>query len=508
VRSEAARLLDVYVQAELSAIDARPRADAQDRLRELLLLAEQSPGAAWDVRAAQARSFARDWPAVMELAERGRTDDALERAEWLAGAFPSDSPQARQLAKLKQALSQRLQETAAGQSRRGLHGAAVVSLRLAERAGASTSAQIASATEQLGLSVRATGARGPCGQLADRVVALLPLRSAGSSGLDLEIDVKTCEPKPEEKRRMVDTDNGPAELTTATATVTLSGEARVRSATGEALGARPFSATRSKTEEGLGAPPNAAEMLIEDAADLAVRAAADELRSVIQGSIRAQGEGNARQADQLRSARDFDQADHLFVSAMVLGAGATSAARAHFSDRYGWSDPEQRLRSTPGPTSLRPVSLSLGPQPVPLPMSEEAYDDFAPSPPHFALRAGFGGETGQLGFGLEVRPWDKKFGLIVGTGAYLLTAGFSFSFAETFAQSGPYVDLHGTLVKPGLFSTAVGDGLGAGATVGYDFRPEPWLSLKAGIGGGYNKAAQPSDKTRPLIFDFNVGVVF
>ena len=204
----------------------------------------------------------------------------------------------------------------------------------------------------------------------------------------------------------------------------------------------------------------------------------------------------------------LDAADHFFALATRVQGSAPAAAQAHFRDRYGWSDPSSRLASTPGPAgALGSVSLGYRPRVLTLP-DPDRIEVVETGLPHFAIRGGWGGHTGIVGAGLEVHPWGKHFGLAVGTGTYLVTGGFAFTFAETFARSGVYLDLHGALVRPGLVGPKVGSGVGAGATHGYDFRPEPWLSIKTGLGVGKNTASQPSDQARLLIFDLNLGVVF
>ena len=117
----------------------------------------------------------------------------------------------------------------------------------------------------------------------------------------------------------------------------------------------------------------------------------------------------------------------------------------------------------------------------------------------FAVRAGVGGHTGVLGVGVEWRP--SFFGLAVGTGTHLLSCGLTFGPPAN--EGGIYADLHFTRVSAGFFGTSTVDGIAFGATLGYDLRPLPWLSVKAGAG-----VVQNSAKAGSFTWDLNVGPVF
>lgn len=136
----------------------------------------------------------------------------------------------------------------------------------------------------------------------------------------------------------------------------------------------------------------------------------------------------------------------------------------------------------------------------------------APSPEYtgpsrlsLAFRVGSGGQTGILGAGLELR-WSF-IGLHVGFGGYL-TGGLTFGGPSN--RGGFYVDLHGAYGNPrklygGLESAASEKGFGG--TLGWDFRPVPWLSLKLGAGAAYSTANGEDWKKRLLLLDGQIGFV-
>ena len=512
IKPVTARLLQPFVRDEIAKAEALPPTQASEKLRELALLANDDPGAKYDVQVSASRQFDRLWSEIVQGARDGKLDAALDRAEKLVAPFPAGSEQHKRLQDLKSTEAIKHQGAGLQLASRGLTGAALVQYRLADRASPMSADTLATLTKKANFYIRATGARGPCGQLSDRVVAALPLTQDGGNGVDVEIDLTRCEPKPSDVRSQVRLDDGTmGELAKISAEVTLSGVARLRHPDGTLALETPIAATKTKSQEGVGAPANAADLMVEDVADEAAKEIATSLAAGL-GRLRAAAAADyEKKGEAARASGNLDAADHFFAIGTRITGSASAASQAHFRDRYGWESPAARLVATPGassdasrPTlSYRGRELSL-PSPDVIPPEAERDTGL----PHFALRGGWGGGVGQLGAGLEIHPWGKHFGIAVGSGVYLVSGGFAFTFAETFAQSGPYLDLHGTLVRPGVFNTKVGDGYGLGATLGYDIRPEPWLSLKAGLGVGKNSASQPSDTARLLIFDLNVGVVF
>ena len=512
IKPPTARLLQPFVRAEIAKADALPPAQASEKLRELQVLANDDPGAKYDVQVAAARQFDRLWAEVEQRAREGKLDEAVDRAERLAAPFPAGSPQQERLRDFKTLEGIQHQATGVQLSARGLPGAALVQYRLADRASLQAADTLATISKRANYYVRATGARGPCGQLSDRVVAALPLSADGGSGVDVEIDLAKCEPKPSDVRSQIRLDDGSmGELAKVSAVVTLSGVARLKNPDGTVALETPIASTKTKSQEGVGAPPNAADLLIEDAADDAAKEIAANLGAGLTRLRAAAAADYEKKGEAARAAGQADVADHCFAMATRISGTAGAAAKAHFAARYGWSDPAARLAATPASSAGGAApSLSYRGRELTLP-SPDAVDQEAEREtglPHFALRAGWGGGTGQLGAGVEIHPWGKHFGIAFGSGVYLLSGGFAFTFADTFAQSGPYLDLHGTVVRPGVFDVKVGDGYGVGATVGYDLRPEPWLSIKLGAGVGKNSASTPSDQDRLLVFDLNIGVVF
>ncbi len=99
------------------------------------------------------------------------------------------------------------------------------------------------------------------------------------------------------------------------------------------------------------------------------------------------------------------------------------------------------------------------------------------------VRAGSSPTAGSVGVSVEGKL--GLVGLSLGTGAYPLSVGLSFSNAA--GGAGPYADVFLLLDRSSLFVHRDGSRIAAGATVGWDFRPWRHVSLEAGVGGAYDK---------------------
>jgi hypothetical protein len=116
------------------------------------------------------------------------------------------------------------------------------------------------------------------------------------------------------------------------------------------------------------------------------------------------------------------------------------------------------------------------------------------------IRGGLGGLSGILGAGVE---WHfKRVALAVGVGSYL-TGGVTIKPLGYDDHGGIYLDLH---VARSLIGTIKDTGVGA--TVGYDYRPVRWITLKAGLGGAWTTLAKDAPHARPLVADLSGGLVF
>lgn len=124
-------------------------------------------------------------------------------------------------------------------------------------------------------------------------------------------------------------------------------------------------------------------------------------------------------------------------------------------------------------------------------------------PPRFAVRAGLSGHAGFLGVSGEVRA--GPVGFVLGTGAYALGGGLSFGSLKN--AGGFYGDLHVLWLQAGLIGASTPGGIGLGASVGWDWRPVRWLSIKTGLGAGWN-SARMREGGIPLTVDLAIGPVF
>jgi len=170
------------------------------------------------------------------------------------------------------------------------------------------------------------------------------------------------------------------------------------------------------------------------------------------------------------------------------------------------------------PVALRSVAIASpalangGPQPAPKESVLFVEPVAAPYRRSVALRAGLGGHTGVVGFGLEYRP--SWWGLAIGTGWKALSLGFTAGPADN--RGGPYVDAHLVALESGpLNDSGVSNGgFGLGVTAGWDFRFWEWLSVKAGAGVAFNSRVDYSNwsadgqQQGPWMIDLNVGPVF
>lgn len=157
-----------------------------------------------------------------------------------------------------------------------------------------------------------------------------------------------------------------------------------------------------------------------------------------------------------------------------------------------------------------PAEETPAPTPAPAPFAEELPvtppEPAAPPEPkeplakQVAVRAGYSPHVGVLGVGAELKL--GLVGIALGTGGYPVAGGLSFG--RTAGQSGLYVDVHAVWTGSSLFVERARSGLSLGATVGYDLRPLPWLSIKAGLGGAYLLA----EKRVAIVADLAAGPVF
>lgn len=137
------------------------------------------------------------------------------------------------------------------------------------------------------------------------------------------------------------------------------------------------------------------------------------------------------------------------------------------------------------------------PPPVPEPEPEPLPDAAVEPPPalQIALRAGYSPLAGVVGAGLEAR-WNAVH-LAVGSGAMPLAAGAGVSFAVGPGRA--YAEAHAVWIDSSFLTERVTPRRAYGATVGYDLRPLPFLSLKLGVGGAYEELAG-----RPWLLAFDV----
>ena len=98
----------------------------------------------------------------------------------------------------------------------------------------------------------------------------------------------------------------------------------------------------------------------------------------------------------------------------------------------------------------------------------------------------------------------RRIGVAVGTGTHLVSGGLSYLRGDGF--SGWYFDAHAVLVRPGLVGGVLAPGVGFGASVGWDFRAIPWLSVKTGVGLAYRTGLERG--FNPVFFELNAGPVF
>ncbi len=207
--------------------------------------------------------------------------------------------------------------------------------------------------------------------------------------------------------------------------------------------------------------------------------------------------------------------------------------RTKLGHPLGDSLPPAPVTRAPPPSTptmaLAPEAKAIAPEPPPSPPVAPApkakppvrmSDDFvlppeelAPQAPHphrspkpaaararqLIVRAGYSPLAGVVGVSVEGKL--GPLGLVIGSGAYPLAVGLSISSAA--GRGGPYLDVHALWDGSSLFVTRESSRLGVGATVGWDFRPLPRLSLQAGLGGGYDPFIGPL-----ITGDLTAGVVF
>lgn len=155
----------------------------------------------------------------------------------------------------------------------------------------------------------------------------------------------------------------------------------------------------------------------------------------------------------------------------------------------------------------------------PLPLSDggdfEHLPDLADGGPanrfQLGFRLGFGGHAGILGASVEARYSFYSFNL--GTGAYTLTSAATARMLTFDVGRGgtlyPYASAHfAWTLKEGLFGVEQRPGSAVGATVGVEYLPLPWLSLKGGAGLAYNPQTWGLEGYAPLAWDATVGFLF
>jgi hypothetical protein len=143
-----------------------------------------------------------------------------------------------------------------------------------------------------------------------------------------------------------------------------------------------------------------------------------------------------------------------------------------------------------------PIELPPPPPPDEPPAPEEP-----PPARQFAIRAGYSPLAGVVGLGAEAR--FSAFHVALGTGAMPLSVGAGASLP--IGPGRAYAEAHAFWIGSSLLTERVASRAAFGATIGYDFRPVRFVSVKLGVGGGYEQLL-----SRPwrLTFDAAVGPVF
>jgi hypothetical protein len=156
-----------------------------------------------------------------------------------------------------------------------------------------------------------------------------------------------------------------------------------------------------------------------------------------------------------------------------------------------------------GPSGSAPAEPPVVHPPVtgPPPGVEPPHREYQPIR-HYEIRAGWGGLNGILGVGAAYR--FGFFAAALGTGTNRLTAGVSMG--RPGVRGGWYVDVHAAWVATGFLGTQAIPGWGLGASGGWDWRPWPWLSCKAGLGLAYSTIN--AGGFRPFFADLSIGPVF
>ncbi len=115
-----------------------------------------------------------------------------------------------------------------------------------------------------------------------------------------------------------------------------------------------------------------------------------------------------------------------------------------------------------------------------------------------ALRGGLAPEAGVLGAAVEFRFGRVALGL--GTGGY--PVGVALRYMHPAGPGFLYAAAHGVLVGPSPFVDRFVTGYGVGGTVGYDWRPIRFLSLRLGAGAGI-----ATGRSLGVVVDASVGPV-
>jgi len=151
----------------------------------------------------------------------------------------------------------------------------------------------------------------------------------------------------------------------------------------------------------------------------------------------------------------------------------------------------------PPPPPVREVAAA----PAQRPSASGDTDARAPQRLNVAVRAGLGFVTGVVGVGGEWRPgW---VGLAVGTG--YLPLGFALTFGLPGFATGPFLDLHGTVIGSSPFLTLDRTALLYGATAGWLQRVDDWI-VRGGL--GLAASTEPLRDQGPLSLELSVGRVF
>lgn len=153
------------------------------------------------------------------------------------------------------------------------------------------------------------------------------------------------------------------------------------------------------------------------------------------------------------------------------------------------------------------------PPPVP-PVDNEGFAQLPGEPEKrimFGVRLGAGGHAGILGASVEARY--GRYSVNLGTGTYTLTAAatatlVTFDIGDAGTLS-PYGSAHfAWTLKDGLFCVEQRPGSAVGATIGLEYLPLSWLSLRGGAGLAYNPQTWDLDGHPPLAWDATVGFLF